>query len=89
MPLTEKNMIDIINKHGNNEKDTGSTVVQIAIITERIKELTKHFKENKKDNNSRRGLQKLIGQRRKLLKYLMKKDMDKYRETLTKLKLRK
>ena len=88
--MTEKeNKQKIISKFGDNEKDTGNTVVQIALITERIRELTEHFKINKKDHNSRRGLRKLIGKRRRLLDYLKKSALDRYRDTLAKLNLRK
>jgi small subunit ribosomal protein S15 len=89
MPLTASKKQKIISKYGKTEKDTGATVVQVALITERIKELTEHFKANKKDHNSRRGLRKLIGRRRRLLNYLKKTNLDKYRETLSELKLRR
>ncbi|MBN1698697.1 MAG: 30S ribosomal protein S15 [Spirochaetales bacterium] len=89
MPLSSAMKEKIINQHGKNEKDTGSTVVQIALITQRIKDLTEHFKVNKKDHNSRRGLRQLIGKRRRLLNYLKKTNLDKYRETLALLKLRR
>ena len=89
MPLSKENKQKIISKFGDNEKDTGNTVVQIALITERIRELTEHFKINKKDHNSRRGLRKLIGKRRRLLDYLKKSALDRYRDTLAKLNLRK
>ena len=89
MPLTKEKKQKIISKFGINDKDTGNTVVQIALITERIRELTEHFKANKKDSNSQRGLRKLIGKRRKLLDYLKKSALDKYRDTLVKLNLRK
>ena len=89
MPLSKENKQKIISKFGDNEKDTGNTVVQIALITERIRELTEHFKINKKDHNTRRGLRKLIGKRRRLLDYLKKSALDRYRDTLAKLNLRK
>ncbi|MBN2442139.1 MAG: 30S ribosomal protein S15 [Spirochaetales bacterium] len=89
MPLSVEKKQEIINQFGKDEKDTGDTVVQIALITERIRELTEHFKVNKKDNNSQRGLRKLIGQRRRLLDYLKKSALEKYRDTLVKLNLRK
>jgi small subunit ribosomal protein S15 len=89
MPITKEKKQEIISRFGKNDNDTGDTVVQIALITERIRELTEHFKVNKKDHNSRRGLRQLIGKRRKLLDYLKKSDLNKYRETLTTLKLRK
>ena len=89
MPLSKEKKQEIIGKFGSDEKDTGNTVVQIAFITERIRELTEHFQVHKKDHNSQRGLRKLIGQRRRLLDYLIKSDIDKYRDTLVKLNLRK
>jgi small subunit ribosomal protein S15 len=89
MPLTKESTLEIVTKYGANEKDTGNTVVQIALITERIRMLTEHFKTFKKDHNSRRGLQKLIGKRRRLLNYLKDTDLEKYRDTLVKLNLRK
>ncbi|MBN2534178.1 MAG: 30S ribosomal protein S15 [Spirochaetales bacterium] len=88
MPIAKEEKQKIIDKFGKNEKDTGNTVVQIALITERIRELTEHFKMNKKDHNSRRGLRQLIGKRKRLLDYLKKSDLNKYRETLTALNLR-
>jgi small subunit ribosomal protein S15 len=89
MPLAKEKKIEIIKDFGRTEKDTGSAEVQIALLTKRILDLTEHFKENKKDHNSRRGLLKLVGQRRKLLNYLKKKDIEKYREILGRLSLRK
>jgi small subunit ribosomal protein S15 len=89
MLMTKERKQEIVNVYGNNEKDTGSSVVQIALLTERIKYLTEHFKIHKKDHNSRRGLLKLVGQRRSLLKYLKKINLTKYRELLEKLQLRK
>ena len=79
----------IIEKYKRDEKDTGSPEVQIAILTERINELTEHLKVHKKDNHSRRGLLKMVGQRRSLLNYLAKKDLNRYREIAQKLSLRK
>ena len=87
--LTKENKQEIITAYGLNDKDTGSTEVQIALLTARILDLTEHFKLHKKDHGSRRGLLKLVGQRRTLLKYLKKKDLDSYREILKKLNLRK
>ncbi len=89
MSLTGDKKKKIISKFGSNDADTGSTEVQIALLTSRIKELTEHFKIHKKDNNSRRGLLKLVGQRRKLLKYLKRRELDKYRKILKDLNLRK
>ncbi len=79
----------IIEKYKRDEKDTGSPEVQIAILTERINELTEHLKVHKKDNHSRRGLLKMVGKRRNLLNYLSKKDINRYREIVKKLGLRK
>ena len=89
MALTKEKKSKIIKDFGLHEKDSGSAEVQIALLTKRITELTEHFKVFKKDHNSRRGLLKLVGQRRKLLKYLKRKDVDKYREILKRLSLRK
>lgn len=89
MSLTKDEKQVIIKDFGSKEENTGSTEVQIALLTKRIEQLTEHFKVNKKDHNSRRGLLKLVGQRRKLLKYLQRTDLEKYREILVKLNLRK
>jgi len=89
MALTKEKKSEIIKDFGLHEKDSGSAEVQIALLTKRITELTEHFKVYKKDHNSRRGLLKLVGQRRKLLKYLKRRDVDKYREILKRLSLRK
>ncbi len=89
MSIAKEKKLEIINDFGRSEKDTGSTEVQIALLTKRIQELTEHFKENKKDHNSRRGLLKLVGQRRRLLNYLKNKDIEKYRKLLKQLDLRK
>ena len=79
----------IIAEYGRTPGDTGSPEVQIAILTARIAELTEHLKENHKDHHSRRGLLKMVGQRRNLLAYLQKKDLDAYRQLIEKLGLRK
>ena len=79
MPLAKEKKIEIIKDFGRTEKDTGSAEVQIALLTKRIQELTEHFKVNKKDHNSRRGLLKLVGQRIKMLNYIKKTDIEKYR----------
>ncbi len=89
MPLTKQVKEEIVKTFGTNEKDTGKTEVQIALITKRVEELTEHFKRHPKDNNSRRGLLMLVGQRRRLLAYLRKRDLDKYREVIERLNLRK
>ena len=80
---------EIIEKYKRDEKDTGSPEVQIALLTERINELTEHLKVHKKDNHSRRGLLKMVGKRRNLLNYSAKKDINRYREIVEKLGLRK
>lgn len=79
----------IVKAFGKTETNTGSTEAQIALITDRINSLHPHFEQHKKDNHSRRGLLKLVGQRRKLLKYLQAKDEGSYKEILAKLELRK
>jgi small subunit ribosomal protein S15 len=89
MSMTKEKKLEIIRDFGKTETDTGSAEVQVALITGRIEELTGHFKVNKKDHNSRRGLLKLVGQRRKLLNYLKNTDIEKYREILKRLSLRK
>ncbi len=78
MALDSAKKEEIISKFARNEKDTGSPEVQIALLTERIKNLTEHLKKNKKDHSSRLGLLKLVGQRRRLLRYLHKKDYDRF-----------
>ena len=80
---------EIIKTYGRTPEDTGSPEVQIAILTERIRELTEHLKVNKKDHHSRRGMLKMIGQRRNLLAYLQKKDLEGYRALIEKLGIRK
>lgn len=79
----------IVKAFGKSETNTGSTEAQIALITDRINSLHPHFEQHKKDNHSRRGLLKLVGQRRKLLKYLQAKDEASYKQILAKLELRK
>lgn len=79
----------VIDQHARHEGDTGSPEVQIALLTARIEDLTGHFKVHKKDFHSRTGLLKLVGQRRKLLNYLKKKDIQRYRALIEKLGLRK
>ena len=80
---------EVIERFKLHEKDTGSPEVQIALLTSRIKYLTDHFKIHKKDHHSRRGLLKLVGQRRRLLNYLKKKDVEKYRNLIQELGIRK
>lgn len=79
---------EIINKFKQSENDTGSTQVQIALLTERIKELTEHLKKNHNDNHSRRGLSMLIGERKSFLKYLESKDINEYRQLKKELGIR-
>lgn len=80
---------EIVEKYQVHETDTGSPEVQVAILTERINYLTEHFREHKKDHHSRRGLYKMIGRRRNLLTYLRKKDVNRYRELIQSLGLRR
>ena len=87
--MTAERKQQIINEYRWDEKDTGSSEVQIALLTERINELTEHLKVHKKDNHSRRGLLKMVGKRRNLLNYLVKKDVNRYRAIVEKLGLRK
>lgn len=87
--MTPERKKELIETYRINETDTGSPEVQIAILTERITYLTNHLKEHKKDHHSRRGLLKMVGQRRGLLNYLMGKDIERYRTIVEKLKLRK
>lgn len=89
MAQTTEKKKEIIEKFKIHETDTGSTEVQIALLTERIIYLTEHFKTHSKDHHSRRGLLKLVGQRRSLIKYLQKKDVAKYRSLILELGIRK
>ena len=89
MALTTERKQEIVKKFARNDKDTGSAEVQIAILTEEINVLTEHLKEHKHDHHSRRGLLKKVGQRRSMLNYLAKKDVQRYREIVKKLGLRK
>lgn len=87
--LTLEKRKSIIADYRIHEKDTGSPEVQIALLSARIEYLTEHFKEHKKDHHSRRGLLKLVGQRRRLLNYLKDKDIERYRNVIKRLGLRK
>ena len=89
MTITAERKAELITEHGRQEGDTGSPEVQVSILTERINNLTDHFKTHAKDNHSRRGLLKLVGQRRRLLAYLMKKDSARYRTVIGRLGLRR
>ena len=89
MSITKEVKTKVIKEYKAHEKDTGSPSVQIAIVTERINNLTEHFKTHKKDHSSRRGLLKLVSHRRKLLDYFKKHDVEKYQALIDKLDLRK
>jgi small subunit ribosomal protein S15 len=89
VPLAREEKQEIMTGFATKEGDTGSPEVQIALLTERIKELTGHLRTFQKDNHSRRGLLKLVGQRRRLLAYLMKKDSARYRAVIARLGLRR
>ena len=87
--ICKEKKAEIIAQYGRNAGDTGSPEVQIALLTERINELNAHLKDNQKDHHSRRGLLKMVGQRRNLLAYLKKTDLEGYRALIEKLGLRK
>ena len=89
MALLPEQKSEIIDQYRQSDSDTGSTHVQIALLTTRIKELTEHFKAHNKDHHSRRGLLKLVGQRRRLLNYLRKQDIEGYRKLIGELGIRK
>ena len=89
MALTKERKQELVKTYARNEKDTGSTEIQVAILTEEINQLTAHLKEHKHDYHSRRGLLKKVGQRRSLLNYLLKEDVKRYRELIKKLGIRK
>ncbi|MCI1208621.1 MAG: 30S ribosomal protein S15 [Treponema sp.] len=89
MALTKEAAAAIVGKFGVNEKDTGNTKVQIALLTERINQLTEHKKQFPKDTGSNRSMLKLVGQRRRFLKYLQRRDLEGYRSLLKELNLRK
>ncbi len=89
MTLTAERKAEIVAKYGESPEDTGNTRVQIALLTVRINELTEHLRAHKKDHHSRRGLLMLVGQRRRLLGYLQKKDLEGYRELIRELGLRR
>jgi len=89
MALQTARKQELISKFRSHDTDTGSPEVQIALLTERITYLTEHFKTHKKDHHSRRGLLKMVGQRRRLLDYLKKKDVERYRKVIKELGIRK
>jgi small subunit ribosomal protein S15 len=89
MALTKEEKLEIIGKHGRTETDTGSPEVQIAMLTKRINDLTEHLRTHKKDHYSRRGLLKLVGQRRRFLNYLQRENLESYRALIKELGLRR
>jgi small subunit ribosomal protein S15 len=89
MALTKEEKLEIIGKHGRTESDTGSPEVQIAMLTKRINDLTEHLRTHKKDHYSRRGLLKLVGQRRRFLNYLQRENLESYRALIKELGLRR
>ena len=88
MPLSKEEKQEIVKKFGNNDQDTGSPEVQIAILTHRIRELTDHVKVHKKDNHTRRGLVQLVSKRKRLLKYLVRQNVDSYVNLIKELGIR-
>ncbi len=84
-----ENKAEVIEEHRTHEGDTGSPEVQVAVLSQRIAHLTEHLREHKHDYHSRRGLLKMVGRRRRLLKYLQKKDVERYRSLIAKLGLRR
>ena len=88
MSINLKNKSEIVKTYGKNEKDTGSSAVQIAMMTQKISELTEHLKSNKKDFATKRGLLMMVGKRKRLLSYLKSQNLDEYRELIKKLGIR-
>jgi len=89
MPITKEEKLELIKKYGKSESDSGTSEVQIAILTKRINDLTGHFASHKKDHHSRRGLMMMVGKRRRLLDYLASKDIERYRRIIKELNIRK
>ncbi len=89
MTMSAEQKQSIVDEYGKDSKDTGSTEVQIALLTARISDLTPHFQSHKKDHHSRQGLVRLVNQRRKLLDYLKSKNVERYRELISRLGLRR
>ena len=87
--MTKEEKLEIVSKFGKDSNDSGKSEVQIALLTKRINDLTAHFDVHKKDHHSRRGLLKMVGQRRNLLNYLREKDIERYRTLISRLGLRK
>lgn len=88
MSLTREKKEEIVKKYGQSERDTGSAEVQIALLTEKIRELTEHLNVHRKDFSSQRGLRKMVGQRRRLMKYVKKQDLAAYKELIQSLGIR-
>jgi small subunit ribosomal protein S15 len=89
MPLTKEKKAELIGRFGSSDADTGSASVQVALLTERINELTEHLRQHSKDHHSRRGLLMLVGKRRRLLRYLERHDIEQYRSLVGELGLRR
>jgi small subunit ribosomal protein S15 len=89
MPLTQERKRELISQYGNDGEDTGRTEVQVALLTERINELTDHLRTHRKDHHSRRGLLMLVGRRRRFLDYLQRTDLERYRALIGELGLRR
>ena len=89
MSITQERKAELITEFGKNEKDSGSASVQVAILSERISNLTEHLKDHKKDHHTRRGLLMLVGKRKRLLEYLQNQDINRYRELIDKLGIRR
>ncbi len=87
--MTKEEKLGIVKQYGTNEKDSGKSEVQIALLTKRINDLTDHFNVHKKDHHSRRGLMMMVGKRRRLLDYLANKDIERYRAIIKELNIRK
>ena len=88
LSISKERVAELVKEYGENEQDTGNVEVQVAILTERIRNLTEHLKVHKKDNHTRRGLMKIIGKRRGLLKYIKAKDIEQYRALVKRLGIR-
>ncbi len=89
MALTQERKQELVSRFGDSDQDTGNTRVQVALLTERINQLTEHLRSNQKDHHSRRGLLMLVGKRRRLLQYLQRSDLDRYRALIAELGLRR
>jgi small subunit ribosomal protein S15 len=89
MSLTKEEKLQIVGHHGRGEADTGSPEVQVALLTKRINDLTEHLRQHRHDHHSRRGLLRMVGRRRRLLDYLQKRDVERYRALIKELGLRR